>query len=638
MGVVLHRDMKSLWAAVCSVAVLGAVGRAAERAVPPVLPVENFAWRDVTSGLALSRDGRTIAYAAGRDRDWLLMLRDWETAKTETFGAGAGPATPVWTSAERVLYGSGASMDRDGRNLEQGEIGPGRVIASRIEGDRAGDVLVLRYDPLIRGRGQFSYAPAFPHVDRLVLRRGIALPEARNPGEVTGWLADGAGGVRVANDTRGVENRVLWRDTDAESWRVLPGLDFTRDEVVPLWLSADAATLGLAKRTPAGTWGLYSYDPKLGRIGELLLSHDSFDLHGNTALVLSPRTKELLGVYFNTERPQAFWFDTQMRAVQHALDEALPGRLNQVVSLGDDLKRMIVLSRTASDPGAYYQFDLGAKALKPVLARRPWIRAEQMADVFPASFKARDGQLIRGYLTLPAGRGQRGLPLVVLAYDGPGRRVLYDYDTEAQFLANRGYAVLAVNYRGSSGYGRKFQDQPKRNLGVLPQEDLADAVRWAVAQGIADPARVAIMGWGFGGTCALLGLSREPGLYRCAISMDGTTDWVATLAYRRQSDTGAIASLLDTVGEPGRDAAALREASPLHQADRLTAPVLLVIGNGYRVLPEENTAYVAALKRAGKPHEVLSKQNDIEGFNDTKGRVELLTRIERFLAANMTAK
>jgi len=120
--------------------------------------------------------------------------------------------------------------------------------------------------------------------------------------------------------------------------------------------------------------------------------------------------------------------------------------------------------------------------------------------------------------------------------------------------------------------------------------------------------------------------------------MDGTTDWVATLAYRRQSDTGSIASLLDIVGDPGRDAAALREASPLHQADRLTAPVLLVIGNGYRVLPEENTAYVAALKRAGKPHEVLSKQNDIEGFNDTKGRIELLTRIERFLAANMTAK
>jgi len=617
---------------------LVSVAGAADSAIPPVLPVEVFARRDISSGLTVSRDGRTIAYASGQDRDWLLTLRDWETGKTKSFGNGAGSAMPLWTSDERVLFGAGASMDRDGNHFEQGKFGRGAVLSGRIEGEFAGDVLIRRFDVPVGGWRQLVYVQAYPHVDRLNLRSGRVVPVLENPGHVTDWLADGAGHVRVGNETQGALNRVIARTDPDGAWQVLPGLDFARDEFWPVWLSADGATLGLAKRTPGGTWGLYNYDLKAARLGELLVSHDKFDLLAGMRPVLAPRTRELLGVYFHTDRPGAFWLDPQFAGVQQALDQSLPGRVNEITSLSDDLQRMVVISRTATDPGVYYQFDLGTKELKPLFPRRPWIKAAQMAQVFPASYKARDGQLIRGYLTMPAGRAPKNLPLVVWVHDGPAAREEGEFDAEMQFLANRGYAVLAVNYRGSTGYGRDFQDHARRRIGTVPQEDIADGVRWAIAQGIADAGRVAIMGRGFGGTSALLGQTRDPGLYRCGISIDGITDWVAYLAYRRQIEPSGIAELEDWIGEPERNAAELREASPLHAVNLLKTPVLFLVNNGSTVSNEENAAYVAALKRGRKAYETGSKKDDIDGFHLTEGRAELLAALERFLAANMTVK
>jgi dipeptidyl aminopeptidase/acylaminoacyl peptidase len=612
---------------------------AAVAAETPVLPVETYARADIASGLALSRDGRTIAYASGQDRDWLLILRDWDTGKTREFGNGASSATPVWTSAERLVFGAGASMDRDGTNFEAGKIsGPSRVLAARIEGEFAGDVLVRRYTLPVGGHRQLVYVPAYPHVDRVNLRTGRVVPVVENPGTVTDWFADGAGLVRVGNETKGALNRVIARASEAEGWRVLPGLDFARNQFTPLWVTADGAKLGLAHRTPEGTWGIYHYDLNAGRLGELLLSHDNYDLLHSTTPILAPKTRELLGVYFHTDKPRAFWLDPHWVAVQQALDQSLPGRINQITSLSDDLQRMLVLSRTANDPGVYYQFDLAAKELKPVFPRRPWIKSAQMADVFPASYKARDGQVIRGYLTIPAGRAPKNLPLVVWAHDGPGGRATWSYDGEIQFLASRGYAVLTVNYRGSTGYGQAFEDQGTRHPDGVVQDDITDGTRWAITQGIADPARIAIIGRGFGGTCALLGQTREPGLYRCGISIDGMTDLAAFLAYRRQIDPSGIAFLEDRLGDPERDAAVLRAASPLGAVDRLATPVLLVIGNGSQVSIEETNAYRAALKRAHKTHDVLSKWDDVDGFSYTKGRTELYTRIEQFLAAHLAVK
>ncbi|MEY2878147.1 MAG: hypothetical protein RLZZ15_527, partial [Verrucomicrobiota bacterium] len=627
--------MKFRLAAVLGVVAVMAAGRAAEpaAAVPPLLPVEEFAYADIASGLALSRDGRTIAYSTGRDREWLFVLRDWETGKTRNFPSG-GPATPVWTSAERLITSAGSGMNRDGTD-ERPAARRGPLLQTRLEGPNAGDVLSLRFDVPVAGRRQLYFRPAYPHVDRLNPIADEPKEQVRNPGTVDAWLADAAGLVRVGNDTNGVLNRVIWREREGGEWRVPPGLEFSRDQIFPRWLSADGTTLFLAQRTPAGTWGLFSYDLATGSMGEMILGHDRFDLRGHTTPVLAPRTRALLGLYFHGDTPRVKWFDPQMATVQQALDQALAGRVNRITDLSDDLQRMIVASTTARDPGTHYQFDLETKSLKPIFPVRPWIKPAQMAEVFPASYTARDGQVVRGYLTLPVGRAAKNLPLVIVAHDGPGRRAVWEFDQETQFLANRGYAVLAINYRGSRGYGRDYEEQATRHTSTVPPDDLADGARWAVAQGLADPRRIALLGHDFGGTAALLGLARDAELYRCAIGVDAVTDWTAQLAHFKQGYPAGFAWLLDRIGDPERDAAELRAASPLHHAEKIAAPVLLVYSPGESVSRDDSRAFRAALARLKKPHEVLGKEDDLLGFVYTPGRVELLTRMEKFLVQHL---
>lgn len=625
--------IRLLIAAWCGLA-LGVAVRGADQ-VPPVLPVADFARADVTTGLSLSPDGKTIAYALGVDRDWVLVLRDWDTGKVRNIGRGAGAARPRWVGGERVLYGAGASMDRDEKDFIQSELNPAMVLASRLEGENAGQVLALRFDPIVGASRQLYHVPAYPHVDRVNLRFGRIVPEVTNPGRVVSWWADAAGLVRVGVQTDGAKSRVIWRDRPDGEWRVAPGLDYARDEFTPMHLSADGRTLLLLRRTPEGTRGLYRYDLADGLMGDLLLSHDRYDLMPGGSPVFAPRTRDLLGVYFFSDKVRAHWFDPELAAVQQALDQARPGRNNVVTSLSDDHRRMIVLSWSAREPGTYFQFDLTAKSLKPILARQPWIKAEQMAEEFPASFRARDGQTVHGRLTLPAGRPRKQLPLVIWAGDGPGGRTGPGYDAERQFLANRGYAVLAVDYRGSGGYGRDYLEHATGRLGSVPSDDLADAARWLIAEGVADAGRIAIVGRRLGGTCALLSQTREPGLYRCGVSIDGATDWLRHLAHRRELDPAGYPFLVDRAGDPERDAAALREASPISHVGRLATPVLLVTGPGETVSREDTKTYRAALARLGKPHEVLAKEDDVDGFVFSKGRAELLSRIEQFLARHL---
>ena len=259
-----------------------------------------------------------------------------------------------------------------------------------------------------------------------------------------------------------------------------------------------------------------------------------------------------------------------------------------------------------------------------------------MAEVFPASYKARDGQVIRGYLTVPPGRAAKNLPLVIVAHDGPVSRVVWEFDAEAQFLANRGYAVLAINYRGSTGYGRDYEEKATRHTSSVPADDLADGARWAIAQGIATPGRIGISGRGFGGTCVLLALTRDPELYRCAIGIDPITDWTLQLAHVRQGNPAGFAFWADRVGDPARDGAELRAASPAHQVEKIIAPVLLVYSPGERVSRDDSRSFRAALGRLKKTHEVMSQQDDMDGFAFTAGRVALLKRIEQFLAQNLS--
>jgi dipeptidyl aminopeptidase/acylaminoacyl peptidase len=292
-----------------------------------------------------------------------------------------------------------------------------------------------------------------------------------------------------------------------------------------------------------------------------------------------------------------------------------------------------VLSWAANDPGSYYILDLRKKSLKPFLARMPWIKPAQMAKVIPITYKARDGLLIHGYLTVPAGREPQHLPLIVYPHGGPWVRDSWEFDDTAQFLANRGYAVLQMNYRASVGYGDSFYRKGLHKIGREIQDDIEDGARWAVAQGITDPQRMAILGASYGGYSALMGLIQTPDLYRCGVSLAGVTDWAPLIESRRELSPIAYGLTASLVGDPVKQAAQLREVSPLAHVDRIQVPVLIVHGKDDMNVPyAQATALVAELDRLHKPYEFMSRANELHGFRNAKNKAEYFTRVDAFLA------
>jgi dipeptidyl aminopeptidase/acylaminoacyl peptidase len=257
--------------------------------------------------------------------------------------------------------------------------------------------------------------------------------------------------------------------------------------------------------------------------------------------------------------------------------------------------------------------------------------------MFPIKYKARDGLLIRGYLTVPKGQKPEKLPLVMMPHGGPWARDVWGFDPLVQMLANRGYAVLQVNFRGSIGYGDEFAEKGRKEFGGAVQHDIEDGTRWAIAQGIADPKRVAIVGGSFGGYCALHALGKSRDLYRCGVAMAAVTDW-ADIIKRADNAEYRLAHQhwIKQLGDPKIDRAALDAISPVNFAKDIAAPVLLIHGRDDRTVPIAQAKKMAsALEAAGRPPSTLYFFGEGHNTSEEKNRIEELKRIESFLAQHM---
>ncbi len=643
----------------------------ADPAKAPKIPLEDFCHGLAVAHAIMSPDGKAVAYEAMFEKDATVVFMDLDARKTNAveipyanspLQVGLGNYF-LWLGPKRAAFspynGSLAAIDYDGSNYVglSGEARQQNLNTDRhsfyaptvIHSAMEDEVLLNQYDfPVNAYSGQFVWLP-YPNVVRVNTRIGGYGRELENPGNVTTWIADSAGVVRVGVQTEKGLNRVIYRESDSDGWHVPLGLDYNGPRTLVLGLSGDAKTLYVGRITPERKWGVYAYDLVKQRLGDLILAHNHYDIippdyhvsHDGISmqsLVFSRVRRDLLGVRFVTNQPRTFWLDPTLRAVQDAVDQALPKRINTITSFSDDLGKMVILSWTARDPGTYYIFDSTKKTLKELFTRAPWFKPAQMAEVYPISYKARDGLVIEGYLTVPVGHEPKHLPLIVYPHGGPWVRDSLEFDMMTQFLANRGYAVLQVNYRGSNGYGDDFFQKGKRQIGRKIQDDIADGTRWAIDQGIADPARIAIMGGSYGGYSTLMGLMQTPELYRCGIDIAGVTDWVSLIKYDQENIPLGSHFIRTNIGDPEKDAAELHAVSPVELVDKIRAPLLIVHGKDDPTVPyEQATALMAALDRAHKPYEVLAKQNELHGFHGYKDVVLLFTRIEQFLATNMPA-
>ena len=633
----------------------------ATRAAAP-LPIETFTKNPTYSAAQISPDGKFLGFVSsvGNKGDqpslYFSDLATGKMTKIEVPASGAlGQNLTVtsftWVNDQRIIfttsgYGSFA-VNRDGSNWQQ-LTGPGEtyttstIFASEVAhvfADRSGKVLMLQRDYI----GDHAKYPTVIEVNTLT---GKTAGVAENIEEITRWVVDQSGRVRVGVNWNGEKTRVFYRESDDAAWRVLPGFSNAGLGSYPLAFDYDGHTVYTAALTADGTWGLYAYDLTTQKQGALIFSDPTYDIFnpgdlmgGRAGLIFSKKKRALVGLRYTTEVSQTVWFDAEMQQVQATLDQALPGVMNQVIGWSDDENRILVISWSDRQPGVYYLLDRATQELRRIVDRTAWIKPEQLAPTLPLKFRARDGLAIRGYLTAPLGVERKNLPLVVFPHGGPWVRDTLSFEPLVKFLADRGYAVLQVNFRGSPGYGDAFSRAGRRQIGKAIQDDITDGVQWAIRSGTADPKRIAIVGASYGGYSALWALTRTPELYRCGMSLAGVSDWLAIIKGRDgKSDTrDAYRFWRDQIGDPETDETILREISPINHLDHLRAPLFVVQGGLDTIVPPNQASrLIAELERRKLPHQVMLRGDEGHSWFGPKNRIELFKQLEAFLAKHMT--
>ncbi|MEZ0469594.1 alpha/beta hydrolase family protein [Luteimonas salinilitoris] len=468
-------------------------------------------------------------------------------------------------------------------------------------------------------------------VERMDVYTGRRTRVTQAPVPQARFVTDHAGVVRFAIGS-GSNNitRTYYRSATNAEWELINDEAASDRIESPLGFSEDDATAYLRVQQAEGPDTLVAFDVATGKRRELLRDEvvDPLPLYRDGS-------GPMVGVRYLGARPRTVFLDeaSDDARVLRSLEAAFPGNMVEVVSATSDGRIKLLLVSSDADPGSFYTYDAVAKKADFVLARREGINPEHMSPMRPVSLQARDGRTLHGFLTAPAGGGKR-LPLVVVPHGGPfGVFDRWGFDIDAQLLAQAGYAVLQVNFRGSGNYGRAFHHAGARQWGGTMQDDVIDATRWAIGEGIADADRVCIYGASYGGYAALMGVAKEPDLYRCAVGYVGVYDLPKLRGENRRQGRWARTWTGEWMGDEPERLAAM---SPNRLAGQVKVPVFLAAGGEDQIAPIAHSELMErALKNTGVPVETLYYPNEGHGFYTEEHRREFYVKLLDFLGRHL---
>lgn len=472
-------------------------------------------------------------------------------------------------------------------------------------------------------------------VDRVDVRTLRSTSVERANDRAAQYISDGRGNVRIMatlparGSTGQIGSRIVYyyRTAARGDWRDFSEYDLlSREGMYPIAVDAEQ-NAAYAIRKLNGRDALYRVKLDGTLATELVHASDEVDVDG---VVFSSRGSRVIGVTFADESRRVVYFDQDYGNLARALGRAVPNLpLIDFVESSNDGNRLLIHAGSDSDPGRYFVFDRGARTLSEIALVRPPLENVRLASVRPVSYPAADGTSIPAYLTLPPGSDGRNLPAVVLPHGGPEARDEWRFGWLPQYLANQGYAVLQPNYRGSAGYGEAWLQQNGYRSWRTSMGDIAAGARWLASEGVADPRRMAIVGWSYGGYAALQTGVIEPELFRAIVAIAPVTDLQEFKDERRWFSTGR--NLREYIG----DGPHIAEGSPARHASRITAPVLLFHGDrDLHVLVGHSRRMHDALRGAGKSSELMVFEGLEHDFGDGDARRRMLERIGAFLRAN----
>ncbi|MBV8281536.1 MAG: S9 family peptidase [Candidatus Eremiobacteraeota bacterium] len=602
-----------------------AIGRAD---LPPLIPRAVLFGNPVRTLPAISPDGTLLVYLAPSNGVLSVWVRT--IGKTDDHVVASDPTRPIRNAqfapdSKHVIY----TQDKGGNELfhiYQVAVTGGAVQDLTPYDKVRADIVDIQPDHPTIVIQMNKRDPKLFDAYRLDLGSGEATMIAQNPGDVAGWTTDAAMNVRAAqvqNADGSSEIRV--RDTADGSWRTLAR--YTADDGFPnpQGFSPDGKSLYVIASAASNAAQLLRYN-LAGGAPTTVLSDPQYDVLGT---LFSDKSKQPILASIEKDRVEWTALDSGWSADLTAIEAAHPGDVG-FLSVDRNERNIVVLYTVDDGPASFYVYDRSTKKATFLFTTRPALENVTLAKMQPISYQARDGLTIHGYLTLPAGVDGKNLPMVLFPHGGPWARDSWGYSGLVQWLANRGYAVLQPNFRGSTGYGKDFLNAGNRQWAGTMHTDLLDAANWAANQGYADPKRTCIMGGSYGGYATLAGLTFSPTAFTCGVDIVGPSNLNTLLQSIPPYWETARAQFALRMGD---NVDFLNSQSPLFKADQIVRPLLIGQGaNDPRVNIRESDQIVAAMRKNGKPVEYVVFPDEGHGFARPENNMRFFAAAEAFLA------
>ena len=608
--------------------------KANEMVIAKQIPLENFFKNPEKSSYQISPDGSFYSFMAPyKNRMNIFIQKIGDSSATQlTFEEARDIAGYFWPNNEQIVFLKDEAGDENfhlfGVNID----GSNPIGFTDFEGVRAQiiDDLPDQKDFVVIGLNKRNKQVFDPY--RLNLKTGEISMLAENPGNIQGWMFDHDGKLRIATAiVDGVNQSILYRENEEDEFKTIITTNF-KEGFNPQFFTFDNKNIIGSSNLGRDKYAIVEFDPISAKEVKVLYANDDYDVNG---VGYSRKRKVITAAYFESWKSERHYFDSTSKATFEKIQKRLAGYEIGITGFNKD--ENILILRTYSDKslGAYYIYNSEDDKMKKIVDVSPWIDENEMSNQLPIAYQSRDGLKINGYLTLPKGynmENAKNLPVVINPHGGPWARDSWGFNPEIQFLANRGYAVLQMNFRGSTGYGRKFFESSFKKWGREMQDDITDGTQWLIDKGIADSTRIAIYGGSYGGYATLMGLVKEPKMYAAGVDYVGVSNMFTFMKTIPPYWEPMLEMMYEMVGDVEKDSTMLREVSPVFHVDKIKAPLFIAQGaNDPRVNVDESDQMVKAMKEKGIDVEYLVKKDEGHGFRNEENRFEFYRAMEKFL-------
>lgn len=599
----------------------------------PEISVEDFFKKSEKTSFRLSPNGEYLAYLAPyKDRMNIHVQKiDNEEMLRVTSVEDRDIPGFFWGNNDRLLYVRDTGGDENFHLYAVNKDGSNEKDLTPFDGVRAQIIDDLEENESEMIIGLNKRIPQVFDPYRLNIDTGEMELLYENPGNITEWQTDHDGKLRLAYVTNGVDNTILYRPTENDEFKEVITTNF-RQTLTPLFFEFDNGHIVYARSNLSrDKEAIVRYDLNEKKELEVIFVDEEVDAGG---LQYSDKRKVLTSIMYTKAKRNKKFLDKETEKIYNKLERKIGSDKEiSIASRNKNEDKLLIYAGSDRTRGSYFFYNVKEDDLKHLADLAPWINPEHMASMNPISYTSRDGIKINGYLTLPVGVEAKNLPVVVNPHGGPWVRDRWGYNPEIQLLANRGYAVLQINFRGSTGYGKEFWEMSFKKWGQEMQNDITDGVQWLIDEGIADKDRIAIYGASYGGYATLAGITNTPDLYAAAVDYVGVSNLFTFMEAIPPYWEPYKKMLYEMVGDPNtEDSVMMRENSPVFNVDKIKTPLFIAQGaNDPRVVQSESDQMVEALVERGINVEYMLKENEGHGFRNQENQFEFYNAMIDFL-------